>query len=54
MGKYYPVQTNREIIGEVLIEINDTTIPGLVLPEVVYNIKQKLGWIFAEKHNSES
>ena len=24
------------------------------MPEVVYNIKKKLGWIFAENHNSES
>ena len=54
MGKYFPVQTNHEITGEVLIEINDKTIPGLVLPEVVYNIKKKLGCIFVEKHNPES
>ena len=40
MGKYIPVQTNREITGEVLIEISDKTIPRLVLPEVVYNIKR--------------
>ena len=53
-GKYIPVQTNQEIAGEVLIKVNDKTIPGLVLPEVVYNIKKKLGWIFAENHNSES
>ena len=25
-----------------------------MLPEVVYNIKKKLGWIFVEDHNSES
>ena len=31
MGKYIPVQTNQEITGEVLIEVNDKTIPGLVL-----------------------
>ena len=43
MGKYIPVLTNREITGEVLIEISDKTIPGLVLPEIVYNIKKKLG-----------
>ena len=36
MGKYIPVQTNREITGEVLIEISDKTIPGLVLPEIVF------------------
>ena len=38
MGKYIPVQMNREITGEVLIEISDKSIPGLVLPEIVYNI----------------
>ena len=47
LGKYIPVQTNHEITGEVLIEISDKTIPGLVLPEVVYNIKKRLGCIFA-------
>ena len=50
MGKYIPVQTNQEITGEVLIEVNDKTIPGLVMPEVIYNIKKKLGWIYAENH----
>ena len=54
MGKYVPVQTNCEITGEVVIEINDKTIPGLVLPEMVYNAKKKLGCIFVENHNSES
>ena len=54
MGKYIPVQTNRKITGEVLIESSDKTIPGLVLPEIVYNIKKKLGYIFVENHNSES
>ena len=49
-----PVQTNREIRGEVLIEISDKTIPRLVLPEIVYNIKKELGCIFVENHNSES
>ena len=53
MGKYIPVQTNREITGEVLIEISDKTIPGLVLPEIVYNMKKKLGCIFVVNHNSE-
>ena len=42
MGKYIPVQTNCEITGEVLIEIRDKTIPRLVLPDIVYNIKKKL------------
>ena len=32
MWKYIPVQRNGEITGEVLIEISDNTIPGLVLP----------------------
>ena len=54
IGKYIPVKTNHEITREVLIEISDKTIPGLVLPEVVYNIKKKLGCIFVENHNSES
>ena len=54
MGKYIPVQTNREITGEILIEIRDKTIPGLVLFEIVYNIKKKLGCTFVENHNSES
>ena len=53
MGKYIPVQTNRGVTGAVLIEISDKTIPGLVLPEVVYNVKKKLGCIFVENHNSE-
>ena len=54
MGKYIPVQMNCEITGEVLIEIRDKTIPGLVLPEIVYNIKKKLGSIFVENKNPES
>ena len=54
MGKYIPVQINRYITGEVLIEVDDKTIPGLVLPEDVNNIYKKLGWIFVENHNSES
>ena len=33
---------------EVLIEISDKTIPRLVLPEIVYNVKKKLGCIFGE------
>ena len=54
MWKYIPVQRNGEITGEVLIEISDNTIPGLVLPQIVYNIKKKLGCIFVENSNSES
>ena len=53
MGKYIPVQTNRGVTGDVLIEISDKTIPRLVLPEIVYNFKKKLGCIFVENHNSE-
>ena len=54
MGKYIPVQTNREIQGDVLVEINDKTVTELILPEIVYNIKRKLGCIFIENHNSET
>ena len=35
MWKYILVQRNREITGEVLIEIGDKTIPRLVHPEIV-------------------
>ena len=45
MGKYIPVQTNRGVTGEVLIEISDKTVPGLILCEIVY-VKKKLGCIF--------
>ena len=51
---YSPVQTSHEIKGEVLIKISDKTIPGLVLPDVVYDIKKKLGCIFVVNHNPES
>ena len=51
MEKYIPVQTNPEITGEVLMEINEKTISGLVLPEIVYNLKKKLGCIFVKNHN---
>ena len=53
MGKYIPIQTNREITGEVLNDTSDKTIPELMLPKIVYNIKKKLGCIFVENHNSE-
>ena len=46
MGKYIPVQTNCEIMG-------DNTVTGLILPEIVYNVKKKLACIFIENHNSE-
>ena len=54
MGKYITVQTNCENTGEALIEICDTTIPGVVLPEIAYNIKKKLVCKIVENHNSES
>ena len=38
------------IKGNVLIKISDKT----VMPEIVYNVKKKLGCIFIENHNSES
>ena len=54
MGKYNPVQTSREITGEVLIESSKKTIQGLILPEIVYSImKKKIGCIFVENHNPE-
>ena len=31
--------------GEVLIEISNKTMIGLILPEIVYNIKKKLSCI---------
>ena len=42
MGKYIPVQMNCKITIEVLIMINEKTISGLILPEIVYNVKKKL------------
>ena len=53
-GKYIPVQTNREIHGNVLVEANNRTVTGLILPEIVYNARKKLGCIFIENHNSVS
>ena len=50
MGKYIPVQMNRGVTGNVLIEIGDKTVPGLILSEIVYNVKKKLGCIFVENH----
>ena len=51
MGKYIPVQTNSGVTREVLIEISDKIVPGLVLTEIVYIVKKKLGCIFVENHN---
>ena len=53
MGKYIPVQTNHEIQGDILVEISDKTVTGLILPEIVYKVKKKLGCIFIENHNSK-
>ena len=52
MGKYIPVQTNQEIQGDVIVETNDRTVTGLILPEIVYRVKRKLGCIFIKNHNS--
>ena len=52
MGKYIPMQTNCGVTGDVLIKISDKTVPGLVLPEIVYNVKKKLGCIFVENYKS--
>ena len=53
MGKYIPVQRNNGIKGDLLIEISDNTLTGLILLEIVYNVKKKLGCIFIENHNSK-
>ena len=42
MEKYIPVQTNHEIKGDFLVKMSDKTVTGLILPEIVYNIKKKL------------
>ena len=53
MGKYIPVQTNRGVTGDILIEISNKTVPGLILPEIVNNVKKNLGSIFIKNHNFE-
>ena len=53
MGKYILVQMNRGVTKEVLIEISGKTVPELVLPEIIYNVKKKLGCIFGENRNSK-
>ena len=53
MGNYIHVHTNCGIIGDVLIEISDKTVTGLLVLEIVYNVKKKLVCIFIENHNSE-
>ena len=35
MGKYIPVQTNHGVTGDILIEISNKTMSGLILPEIV-------------------
>ena len=45
------MQTNCGVTGDVLIKISDKTVPGLVLPEIVYNVKKELDCIFVENHN---
>ena len=45
MGKYIVVNTNYGITGDILIEINDKTLTGLILPEIVYNDKKKLACV---------
>ena len=45
-GKFIPVQTNREIHGDVLVEATDRTATGLILQEIVYLARKKLGCIF--------
>ena len=53
MGKYIHVQTNCGVTGDVLIEISNKTVSGLILHEIVYNVKKKLGCIFVENLNSK-
>ena len=50
MGKYIPEQTNCGVMGDIFIDISNKTVPGLILPEIVYNVIQKLGCIFKENH----
>ena len=40
-----PLQTNREIQGDVLVDRSNKTMTGLILPEIVYHVKRKLGCI---------
>ena len=47
------MQMNRGVTLDVLIETSDKTVHGLVLPEIVFNVKKKLGCIFVENHNSK-
>ena len=54
MGKYNTVQAKHGVTGDVLNEIGDKTMLGLILLEIVYNFKKKLGCIFVENHNSKT
>ena len=45
---------NDEVQGDVLVKINDKTVTGLILPEIIYGVKRKLGCIFIENYNSET
>ena len=40
--KYIPVQMNGEITGDVLIEISDNTVTGLIPPEIVFKFIDRL------------
>ena len=53
MGKYILVQANQEIQGNFLVKTTERTVTGLILPEIVYNIRKKLSCIFIENHNSQ-
>ena len=52
MGKYIAVQKSQEIYRDVIVEAEGRTVAGLVLLEIVYRVKKKLGCIFIENHNS--
>ena len=39
MGKYIPGQTNREIQGDVLVKISKKIVAGLILLDILYNVK---------------
>ena len=48
------IRPSTDVQGDVLIKISNNTVPGLILPEIVYNVKRKIGCIFIENHNSVS
>ena len=49
----HPCTTIRDIKEDVLVKISNETVTGLILPEMVYNVKKNLGCTFIENHNSE-